>query len=317
MTLDPSYLLPISHRTISPDLPSATDVYLLTAETHTPELFCAEGMPPGAARLNELASRPDAMLYMRADGRLAYQEYLRENWCDLIHAPARSCNRVGTLGDIVRATLRDVFRGGDTETIVGAARHLSDCICDVLEGQTAPANELYAVLQHDYAGFTHSTNVSLYCVILARELGFSRTEQREIAIGGLLHDIGKLDIDANLLNKTGQLTKLQYREIMQHPTLGFQRLVDRNDISFGQLMMVYQHHERLDGSGYPTSVVADEIHQWARVCAIVDAYEALTTHRPYRQGASPEVAVELLAKARGAFDSDMLSCWERLICQTV
>lgn len=79
-------------------------------------------------------------------------------------------------------------------------------------------------------------------------------------------------------------------------------------------MMVYQHHERLDGSGYPTGYQADEIHFWAKICAVVDVFEALTSHRPYRSPMPRLRALEIIERDRGtAFDSEILACWEAII----
>lgn len=317
MATDPSCLQPISWRTIDAGIPVATDVYFWPTDDSVPTLFCAAGKTPGLAKTRQTASRAEPRLFVARRDGAAYQRYLRENWFDLVHSPGkRSCERVGMIGDVAREAMRFSFRGGITDKIVDTAREMASCICDVLDGQSALASELYDVLHHDYATFTHSTNVALYCVILARELGFAAKELQSIAMGGLLHDIGKLEIDDNLLNKSGQLTQLQYREIMQHPLHGFRRLVDRNDIFFGQLMMVYQHHERVDGSGYPTSVATTEIHDWAKICAITDAYEALTAYRPYRPVATPQQAIDTLSQTEGALDEEMLDCWRQLICQT-
>ncbi|GAB5406513.1 MAG: HD domain-containing protein [Aureliella sp.] len=318
MAVDLTGLIPISRRTIAADIPSPADIYLLAAGDQVPEVFCTAGASPSEARMGELASRTDVTLYVRPHQRQEYQQHLDENWHDLVFAPGgRPCEKVAVVGEIVREVLRDAFRGGNTDQIVEEARKLAEKICYVLDGQAVLASELFDLLHHDYAVFTHSTNVALYSVTLARELGFSAADQQEIALGGLLHDIGKLELDENLLNKTGQLTRLQYREIMLHPVHGFCRLVDRAEISFGQLMMVYQHHERADGSGYPSSIVAEEIHPWASICAIADAYEALTAERPYRAGLPPEKAIATLTEMKGKLDCEMLSCWEKLICQTV
>ena len=91
-------------------------------------------------------------------------------------------------------------------------------------------------------------------------------------------------------------------------------LIERDDLSFGQLMMTYQHHERMDGSGYPVGCLGDEIHPWAKLCAIVDVYEALTSNRPYRSPMTPKTALTLLDKGEGTeFDPEMLKCWRQLI----
>ena len=110
----------------------------------------------------------------------------------------------------------------------------------------------------DYHTFTHSANVSYYCVMLAKELGItSENELNQIAMGALLHDLGKLEIPASILTKPGKLTDWEFDVIKTHPTVGFRQLCQRQDLNHAQLMMVYQHHERLDGTGYPVRIVKD------------------------------------------------------------
>lgn len=137
---------------------------------------------------------------------------------------------------------------------------------------------------------------------------------QKIVVGGLLHDLGKLDIDDRILCKPGRLTDREFRKVSTHPTIGFRRLARRTDLSAHQLMMVYQHHERVDGKGYPAGCISDEIDLWAKVCSVVDVFEALTSYRPYRSPMTRKRALEIMNRERGAaFDPELLSCWERII----
>jgi HD-GYP domain-containing protein (c-di-GMP phosphodiesterase class II) len=131
-----------------------------------------------------------------------------------------------------------------------------------------------------------------------------------MATAGLLHDIGKRHIPQHVLNKTGKLTDEEWALIMEHPTTGFRELSERNDLSWAQLMVAYQHHERLDGSGYPTGVGGDEIHPWAKLCAVVDVFDAMTCHRPYRKAAGSKAASEHLRQRAGSwFDQEAVKWW--------
>jgi HD-GYP domain-containing protein (c-di-GMP phosphodiesterase class II) len=174
------------------------------------------------------------------------------------------------------------------------------------------------VLYHDYHTFTHSANVAMYCAMLARALGISdRDELNAIAVGALLHDAGKLQIPASILTKPAELTEAEVAIVREHPRLGFRMLCQRPDLSFGQLMMIYQHHEKIDGSGYPVHAVGSELHDWGKMCAVTDVFEALTSNRPYRLGLSFAKAAEIMQHHPGtAFDGEMLSCWIGLISRT-
>ncbi len=111
-----------------------------------------------------------------------------------------------------------------------------------------------------------------------------------------MHDLGKLDIDERILNKPGRLDDNERKIIETHPTLGLNRVAQRDDLSEGEFMMIYQHHERFDGTGYPVGLAGEDTHPWAQICAIVDVFEALTSNRPYRARLSHATALGSLGK---------------------
>ncbi len=308
-------LIPISMATLSPTSLLGIDIYLRASSHCTAVLFCRANEYPDFERLLPLVSQGVNKLFIDSGDRGKYQRYLRENWADLLADESSPlANRAAIMSEVIRDVLNEEFSNGDTASVVAATQRLGKVTCDLLSDQSIIAQQLCNVLHHDYATFTHSTNVSMYCVLLARELAFSNSDLREIAVGGLLHDLGKLQIDERILNKPGKLDDFEFREIKKHPGTGFALLIERDDLSFGQLMMTYQHHERIDGSGYPVGCLGDEIHPWAKLCAIVDVYEALTSHRPYRSPMSPKTALAVLDKGNGIeFDKEMLQCWRRLI----
>jgi len=308
-------LIPISMATLSQNALLGIDIYL-RANTHSPPvLFCSADEAPDFDRLSPLVSQGVNKLFIDASDRSRYQQYLRSNWAELLADESMPiANRVAIMSEVMRDVLNEEFAGGDTDSMVAASQRLGNVTCELLNDQQVVAQQLCNVLHHDYATFTHCTNVSMYSVLLARELGYSTEDIEEIAVGGLLHDLGKLQIDERILTKPGRLDDFEYREIKKHPVTGFAQLVERDDLSFGQLMMTYQHHERLNGSGYPVGCTAEEIHPWAKLCAIVDVYEALTSNRPYRSPMSPKTALVVLDKGDGTeFDSEMLKCWRQLI----
>lgn len=135
-------------------------------------------------------------------------------------------------------------------------------------------------------------------------------EIEQVTTGGLLHDLGKLDVEEEILSKPGPLSLEEFLRVRMYPSLDYQKLVSRDDLVKRQLMMVYQHRERLDGNGYPQVCCASEIHQWAKVCAVVDVFEALASRRPYRSSMTHDDALALQRRDSGtAFDPEILKCW--------
>ncbi len=217
------------------------------------------------------------------------------------------------MSDVVRAVLHEQFTSQDTPQLVSTCTDLGTAIVDVLNERPLLVSELHDVMCHDYATFTHSTNVACFATILAKALGYSGVELQLIATGALVHDLGKLKISDRILSKPGKLDDFEFREIQKHPTLGMHRLMkEQRSLTHEQLMMVYQHHEKLDGSGYPVGIYGDEIHPWAKICSVVDIFEALTAHRPYRKPMSHSTAVAILQKAAGTeLDEEIVRCCRR------
>lgn len=310
-------VIPISVATLVSSADIGVDLYL-RSEKGELKLYRDAEFPLSTLDLERLRQRGVKQLFIKSDNRERFQQYLRDIAAPPPGAPTPSYEaRLAAVNDVVRDVLESDFKSGDDTATISSVMDLGAMTADLITHDQFAAEDMLRVLHHDYATFTHSANVSFYASMLGAELGLSRDDIQLISAGGLLHDLGKLEIDDKILCKPGKLDDREFRIIRFHPTTGFRRLAHRNDLTFGQLMMVYQHHERIDGGGYPTGVAGDEIHLWAKICAIVDVFEALTSHRPYRSPLPRRRVLEIQARDRGtAFDSEIFSCWEAIILKT-
>ncbi len=144
----------------------------------------------------------------------------------------------------------------------------------------------------------HSDRVSKLCEKTAKALGMSKTEQIKLRTAGLLHDIGKIGIREELLNKPGKLTEEEYKEICKHPEIGF-RILEASRSMQEISNSILSHHEKWDGTGYPRGIKGEEISLEARIISIADTYDAITSERSYRQGLSKEKAIAELIRCKG------------------
>jgi len=144
----------------------------------------------------------------------------------------------------------------------------------------------------------HSERVMEFAKMLASRLRLSEEEQEIVKYGGLLHDIGKIGISEQILGKSGPLTEKQKKEIRKHPELGSQILADLPSMK-SLLPVIYHHHERYDGTGYPDGIVGESIPIGARIVSIVDAYESMTSDRSYREKIEPQAALKILEQGLG------------------
>lgn len=145
----------------------------------------------------------------------------------------------------------------------------------------------------------HSIRVSGYAVATARRMGFQGTLLDGIRLGGELHDIGKIGTRESVLHKPGSLTADEFRQISEHPLLGERMLSPLARESPDVLRIVRSHHERVDGRGFPDGLRGDHIPVEARIVAVADAFDAMTTRRPYREARPPEQAMDELRRVAG------------------
>ena len=141
----------------------------------------------------------------------------------------------------------------------------------------------------------HSDRVAYYSRMIAKEMGFDENEQERIYIGGLFHDIGKIGVPDSILQKPDKLTDEEYSEIKNHPLIGAQ-IISAATIFEDILPIVKHHHERFDGRGYPSKLSGKDIPIYARIAAIADAFDAMTSDRQYRKGLSFEQAINEIIK---------------------
>jgi HD-GYP domain-containing protein (c-di-GMP phosphodiesterase class II) len=171
-------------------------------------------------------------------------------------------------------------------------------IVDCILANDEMATYLVKITDHDLYTYTHSVNVGILSLILAkRYLGsFGDHDLRELGVSFFLHDLGKTRIDPAILNKQGRLTEKERLEVQKHPQDGFDILKEADHVPDESKIIILQHHEREDGSGYPNGLRRDEIHLYARICSLSDVYDALTCDRSYHQKVSPFMALKLIKR---------------------
>lgn len=149
--------------------------------------------------------------------------------------------------------------------------------------------------------FGHSVNVCILSMITGMAMGYDQLKLKELGTGALLHDVGKAMIPQHIINSPKVLSAEEYRLVQNHSSLGFEALRKSENISAVVADVAFQHHERFNGKGYPRNLAGKDIMEFARVVAIADVYDALTTDRPYRKRLLPHEVVEII---RDSYDDD-------------
>lgn len=160
----------------------------------------------------------------------------------------------------------------------------------------------------DYT-YLHSIAVSALMTNLARELQLSEMEVKQAGLAGLMHDMGKAEVPVQILNKPGSLTENEFSVIRQHPQNGYDLLMKANITDPVTLDVCLHHHEKMDGSGYPGHLAGEDISIYARMGAICDVYDAITSTRAYKPAWEPGIALKRMASWNGHFDPVVLEAF--------
>lgn len=186
---------------------------------------------------------------------------------------------------------------------------------DIIEGfmqKGAPRFDVIKCINEmrmsDEYTYTHSLNVSIYSMLLAKCIKLNEQQVTHVMQAGLLHDIGKAKIPKNILNKPSRLTPEEFEIMKTHSTHSYRLLQDAPDIDINVKKAVLMHHEKEDGKGYPLGASGENLHLYARILAIADVYDALTSTRVYKSGMTPYQAFRIFENTGiGHFDYQMMT----------
>lgn len=193
---------------------------------------------------------------------------------------------------------------------IGGAQQLVEEISDSVARNPGALISLARLKTVDDYTYMHSVAVCAMMVGLAKQLGFSEEETRSAGMAGLMHDLGKALMPMDVLNKPGKLTEGEFKVIKTHPSEGHRLLLSGLKVDAMVLDVCLHHHEKTDGSGYPEGLMADKISLFAKMGAVCDVYDAITSNRPYKSGWDPAESLRKMAEwANGHFDGKVFQAF--------
>jgi HD-GYP domain-containing protein (c-di-GMP phosphodiesterase class II) len=199
--------------------------------------------------------------------------------------------------NLVRSFMEDISLG---KTINGeiAKKAVANCVDSILN---APDALLWMtqLKNRDLYTSQHSMNVCILAIALGRHINLSIKELNNVGLCGMMHDMGKMSVPLEILNKPGKLESDELKIMQNHPELGWKLLMSSSDMYGGAIDVAYSHHERLDGTGYPRKLSAEKITPYTRIVAIVDMYDAITSDRVYQNGRTHLDAIDIMTKMCG------------------
>ena len=223
------------------------------------------------------------------------KKYPRQS--DIFQEHKRSSKAFGQARSLTKSLLDDVQLGGVINTEAAKAT-VNECVQSVMRHPDALMWMTRLRKESEYTA-DHSLNVCVLAVAFGRHLGMSEQDLQHIGLCGLLHDVGKMRVPDEVLNKPGKLTPKEMRMMMAHTVHGRNLLLSAGNVYTGAVDVAYSHHERIDGQGYPRKLSADKISLFSRIISIVDAYDAMTADRCYQRAKTSTEALKIIYEERG------------------
>ncbi len=195
----------------------------------------------------------------------------------------------------------------ESENFLEATNNVTGELVKAIESNNAIAVDINLIKVSDEYTFKHSVDVATMGMIIGRNFGLNEEELRDIGVAGLLHDLGKSNIPLEILNKPGKLDDDEFALMKQHSLFGFKILKEKGAFSDGIMKGVLQHHEKMNGKGYPMGVTGENISKFARILSVADIYDALVTERPYKKGFPKREALEMIFGMSTDLDNKAIS----------
>lgn len=211
-----------------------------------------------------------------------------------------------------------IYSNTEAQELADATDSIASDLLNTIESNNAIAIDISTLKTSDEYTFKHSVDVATIAMIVAKKQGLPKKQIQEIGVSGLLHDVGKTKIPKEILNKPGRLDDSEFAVMKQHPVFGYNIIKDKKEFSAGVTLGVLQHHEKMNGKGYPLGAAADKICPYAKVLAVADVYDALVTERPYKSAFSQRDAIEIIMSMTADLDMKaMQSFMESMILYPV
>ncbi len=287
---------PVTLSSLKTDTIIGCDIYLLVSDNGRRNyvLYCKGDTAFENEKKELLVKKNINRLFVGKEDQKKYSEYLESNLQNILSdEKIQSEEKAQIVYSTATTMLHDVFKAPVHKNIVRSQTFAYNMIDYILRDGRAAYN-LLKITSHDYYTYTHSVNVATIGSLFARNIGLNEKDMKSFCTGMLLHDLGKTKISSSIINKKGSLTEEEFEKIKMHPEMGAKLLKESESSFKDEYVVILQHHENCDGSGYPYGLKKDEIHYVARLVHIIDMYDALTTRRSYSPPQKPFDSLKLI-----------------------
>lgn len=292
--------------TILPTHPTTFDLFIMINGRYVHYLRAGESIR--AEKISAL-DRAD-VFYVPESQRADYKSYVFQRMNE-------DSIDVQTKAQILRESsltlAEEIFEHPDVEKALDESKELVSNFLDFMDNHPEGMAHLISLSSHDFYTYNHSLDVGVYSLGLGQVAGYSPEDLLELGRGALFHDIGKRNVAVEIICKDGPLNDAEWAQMRKHPQYGLRILTD-HQCSEAMKACCFEHHESFLGNGYPQELSGPEIHHMARIVAITDTYDALTTKRSYNQPMTPTAALEFMStKLAARYDEDLLKAMNSVL----
>ena len=289
--------------TLTPNKPLTFDLHLKVGEQHV--LYLRAGDKLDGEKINALNLKDSGNHFLvKESDRKAYKVYVHEQ---LISTDLSVREKAMILRESSMTLVEEIFETADVSQALDNSKPVIEEFVSFMKAEPEAMSQLISLSGHDFYTYNHSLDVSIYSLGLGEAMGFSKTDLEELGIAALFHDIGKRQVSLDILCKKGPLDPAEWAQMQKHPQFGYIILSEFPKVSDAVKAACFEHHESWAGNGYPQQIGGNEIHPFARIVAITDTYDAMTTQRSYNVPLKPVDAVTMMKeKLAGRYDPDML-----------
>ncbi|MDD5716307.1 MAG: HD domain-containing protein [Sulfuricurvum sp.] len=233
--------------------------------------------------------------YITVNDSKNFDDYLTEHIGTVLNAPGLDkTQKSKIIYSSALHVMEDMFESDISQSKIMMAKELMEETIKRILSSEVTAASILQLSSHDYKTYSHSVNVALYAIGIAHEYGLDETTIQKIASGAILHDVGKCRIDNCIINKPARLTYDEFSEMKGHPRFSYDILIENGESDPTILDIVLNHHEKLDGSGYPLGIKDGQISFATQIVTIADIFDALTSNRAYKDAATLFVSLKTM-----------------------
>ncbi len=284
---------------LTPEIPLPFDIYVQIQSRHVHYLRAGDSLKSEKiAKIGE-----SSRFYIPSSQRQIFKDFIhRQLEDDEIEAKTKA----EILRESSLSLVEEIYENPDVGAALEDSKKIIHEFVRFMEQEPEGMDHLISLSTHDFYTYNHSLDVGVYALGIGRLAGYSQEELEELGRGALFHDIGKKWVDVDIICKKGALDDVEWAQMKKHPEFGLQ-ILSEYDVSDAIKACCFEHHESFLGNGYPQELPGEDIHPMARIIAITDTYDAMTTQRSYNEPMTPKDAIEFMTtKLKDRYDPELL-----------